>query len=107
MTDTTKGSGDIKIKLYLAVKELVGAGSLTERLTRATRGIHTLLEHDLPAPLAERFMVVRHRLTVEHKLLEDHPVTVGDSEGADLAGELLAVFAMVCDPSKIGIWVKG
>jgi len=98
---TDGGSGDLKMKLYLAVSELVGPDPINARLHRATQGIHTLLRHDFPSPAstANRFMALRDKLTVDHRFLhQDDPVPVTDEQGAELAKELLAVFAMVCDP---------
>ena len=62
---TNGGSGDIKIKLYLAIGELVGIGSINDRLRRATWGIYNLLEDDLPSNppnVIDRFMAVRAKL---------------------------------------------
>ncbi len=42
------GSGDIKIKLYLAVKELLGPEPINVRLRWETWVIHALLARDIP-----------------------------------------------------------
>jgi hypothetical protein len=99
---TYGGSGDIKIKLYEAVRDLVGPGTINERLRRATQGICVLLEDDLPVLVSDRFMALRHKLTVDHGFLRDDAVPVTDTEGDELANELLAIFAIVCDPPHIG-----
>jgi hypothetical protein len=96
------GSGDYKIKLYLAVKELVGVGSITERLRRATWGIAHLIDDDFPSSIRDRVMALKTELTQRHGLLGDEPRPVPDEEAAKLAEEFTAVFAVASDTGYFG-----
>jgi hypothetical protein len=40
----TSGSGDLKLKLLLALRELVASDAISVRLRRVARGIHTLVD---------------------------------------------------------------
>jgi hypothetical protein len=40
----TSGSGDLKLKLLLALRELVASDPISVRLRRVARGIHTLVD---------------------------------------------------------------
>ena len=91
------GSGDYKVKLYLAVKELVGPGTITDRLRCATMGIAFLLERDFPSAISERVMALQDKLTGDYGLLKDNPSVIPDDAGAKLAEEFIAVFAIACD----------
>ena len=49
----TGGSGDLKLKLLLALRELVASDPISVRLRRVARGIHTLVEPDFPSELPQ------------------------------------------------------
>jgi hypothetical protein len=98
------GASDyIKLKLYEAVRELVGLGSISARLGRATWAIYNLHEDAIPAAQKQRFGKIRDKLAVDYQFLKESPVAITDVEGTDLAQELLAIFAAVCDPADLGI----
>ena len=49
----TGSSGDLKLKLLLALRELVASDPISVRLRRVARGIHTLVEPDFPSDLPQ------------------------------------------------------
>jgi hypothetical protein len=62
---THGGSGDLKIKLYHAVREVIGPDPINARLRRTTWGIYNLLKQDFPSNLtsaADRFISLRDKL---------------------------------------------
>jgi hypothetical protein len=92
------GADDIRLKMWLAARDLVGCGPITARLRSATWGIANLREDDFPEDVRQRATRIRQKLTGEYRLLESNSVPISDVVGEELAGELLAVFAIVANP---------
>jgi hypothetical protein len=104
-------SGDLKVKLKMAVDVLVGPAPILDRLKRATHGVSTLSADDFSpdSDLGARFERLRQRLTARKLLLHDEPPAITDEEGRYLSQELLAIFAIACDPyefRQIAVEVK-
>ena len=101
-TTNEGGSGDYKIKLHLAAQELVGAGTITERLSRAAWEFAHLDEGDFPAAICDRMMALKKELGERRGLLGDDPKSITDEDAAKLAAEFFALFAIAADPAYFG-----
>jgi hypothetical protein len=94
----TGGSGDLKLKLLLALRELVASDPISVRLRRVARGIHTLVEPDFPSELPQvwqRFHALKDDLAGKYGQ-DQAPIPADEAER--IPKELLDIFAVVCDP---------
>ena len=97
----TSGSGDLKLKLLLALRELVASDPISVRLRRVARGIHTLVEPDFPSDLPQvwqRFHALKDDLAGKYALSREDQASIPADEAERMAKELLDIFAVVCDP---------
>jgi hypothetical protein len=97
----TGGSGDLKLKLLLALRELVASDPISVRLRRVARGIHTLVEPDFPSELPQvwqRFHALKDDLAGKYALSREDQASIPADEAERMAKELLDIFAVVCDP---------
>jgi hypothetical protein len=97
----TGGSGDLKLKLLRAVRELVASDPISVRLRRVARGIHTLVEHDFPSDLPQvwqRFHALQDELAGKYALSREDQVSIPADEAERMAKQLFDIFAVVCDP---------
>jgi hypothetical protein len=75
----TGGSGDLKLKLLRAVRELVASDPISVRLRRVARGIHTLVEHDFPSDLPQvwqRFHALKDELAGKYALSREDQASI-------------------------------
>jgi hypothetical protein len=82
------GADNIRLKMWLAARDLVGCGPITARLRAATWGLASLQAGDFPEDARPRAMHLREKLTVQYRLLEDKSEPISDAAGEELANEL-------------------
>ena len=88
----TGGSGDLKLKLLLALRELVASDPISVRLRRVARGIHTLVEPDFPSELPQvwqRFHALKDDLAGKYALSREDQASIPADEAERMAKELL------------------
>jgi hypothetical protein len=66
------GAADIRLKLWLAARDLVGFGPITARLRAAAQGLASLHEEDFPEDVRQRAMRLREKLIGQYRLLESN-----------------------------------
>ena len=79
----TGGSGDLKLKLLLALRELVASDPISVRLRRVARGIHTLVEPDFPSELPQvwqRFHALKDDLAGKYALSREDQASIPADE---------------------------
>jgi hypothetical protein len=91
-------ASDIRLKMWLAARDLVGCGPITTRLRAVTMGLASLREEEFPDDVRQRALRLREKLTVQYRLLEGKLGHITDAVGEELASELPAVFAIVANP---------
>jgi hypothetical protein len=92
------GADDIRLKMWLAARDLVGCGPVTARLRGAAQGLATIREDDFPENVRQRAMRLRMKLLGQYRLLEGQSEPITDVVGEELASEFLAVFAIIANP---------
>jgi hypothetical protein len=80
-------ASDIRLKMWLAARDLVGCGPITTRLRAATMGLASLREEEFPDDVRQRALRLREKLTVQYRLLEGKSVHITDAVGEELASE--------------------
>jgi hypothetical protein len=99
----TSGSGALKLKLLLALRELVASDPISVRLRRVARGIHTLVEPDFPSDLPQvwqRFHALKDDLAGKYALSREDQASIPADEAERMAKELLDIFAVVSGHAK-------